>query len=262
MPGPTSTTEPEKVATFRTQVVDVLDAIDEYVEDSGDLHDDVIDDAARQLGDQDTTIPTSTSAVASTTSSIAGVQTRDLEERAPIVLATLQSGIERVNQSLELLDPGTDEGLRADVMQLTSRMDALHVANVELLSSVTEDAESSGFPWWIFLLLAGIGLGFIILWRRRWVSIDAEACTACGTCTTQASRFFVGDSLDARAYMVERDASNGIERRHRIRMPWSRRSRRLVRAMIKACETDAIKLTIRRRADDSRLDSGRPATNP
>ena len=238
-----STTE----VLFRAQVVDVLDVIDEYLRDSGDLHDDVLKNTSKELSPIEETPASSSTLMSSSTST---VQTQGEEQRTPVTSAVLKLGIARVKQVVELLDPAIDARQRTAVLEVAARMDALHEANMELLSA---ESDNRDFPWWIILLLVGAGLGWIIVWRRRWVSIDVEACTACGTCTTRAPEFFRGDPADARAYVIERDGNDVPELRHRIRLPWSRASRKLVRDMMEACETDAIKVTIRRRDDDQRV---------
>ena len=248
VPPTTSTTTAVSTTEviFRTRVVDVLDVIDEYLKDSGDLHDEVLEDTAKELAPPEDT-PTSTSTLVSSSTSV--VQSQGVEQQTPVTAAVLKSGIERVEEVIELLDPAVGAKQRTAVVQVAARMAVLHEANMELLSAEREDRD---FPWWIILLLVGAGLGWIVVWRRRWVSIDVDACTACGTCTTQAPDFFMGDPTDGRAYVVARDKDDVPKVCHRIRLPRSRASRKLLRDMVTACETDAIKVTVRRRDDDQR----------
>jgi ferredoxin len=223
-------------ALVRAQIIDVLDIVDEYIDESKKLHDDVIEDTARQLDPEPENKTSTTIAIPSAISTVTAT--------------SLRKKIEQVRTTVEVLTPETNPRERATVLKLANQMEVLHEANVQLLSE--EDANDSSL-WVILVLLVAFGIGGIIVWRRRWVSIDLEACTACGTCTSLAPEFFVADAVDARAYVVERDSNDVPEFRHRIRLPKSRRSRKLVREMVKACETDAIKVTIRRRFDDPRV---------
>jgi len=170
-----------------------------------------------------------------------------------VAIPALEMRHARVVEYIRNLDrTGLDASTLELVADLEAQVDSLHTSNEVMLDASTGDGST---PWWaVALIVLLLGAGWIIVWRRRWVSIDEEACTACGECTNGCADFFM-PAPDGRAFVTTQSADTADRRpEHRIRLPRRRADRRKVFQAAKHCEPEAIKVTVRRRMDDPRID--------
>ncbi len=216
-----------------TTVDEVLDLVDQYIENSSVARQQTVEGIASDLAPQ-VTVDTSTT-------STAPIPTIPRTVRARVTIQSLKTDYAIFQKYVKNLDRAQMTPVIADAVQVVEKQTAqLHRANMKMLG----DAGSS-LPLCLYavIFLLMLGLGFVIAWRRRWVWIEEDQCTACGECYSESPVWF-GAHSDGRAFLrSDNDQELRVPRR---RLPLPRAQRKEMLAIAKACEPAAIRVTIRR----------------
>jgi ferredoxin len=211
-----------------TGVEDVLERVQTLIEASESTREEVVKASVVELIDIGQVTPKPNTENTATIEVVRAVALKKLASD----FRTYKAAFASVDRSD--LSPSMVSNLDTVDLQVTE----LYEANLAVLDPV----EKSNRMWiiYVIVLLGLFGL-FLIVWRRRWVSVNADECTKCSLCYQENAEFF-SRLADGTAVVTDSADEGGV-----ARLPKSRELRGKVRDMAKKCPPGAIAITIRRR---------------